>query len=854
MKHWLQMVLMALVLNSIGSAHAQVKSDLDYLPESVSFDPAVPTPESVLGYPVGTWHVRHDQLVSYLYALAKSSPRVSIEEMGRSHEQRPLLLLTFSSEQNQQQLEPIRQQHLQSLNGQQQDDLPLILWMGYSVHGDEPSGANAALLIAYYLAAAQGPEVDKLLDEAVILMEPALNPDGLSRFAQWVNMHKGKSLVADPNHREHWQHWPSGRTNHYWFDLNRDWLLLTHPESRARLIHYHKWRPHVVTDFHEMGTNSTYFFQPGVPSRKNPWTPDNNVSLTEALGEYHAKALDASRQLYFTQEGFDDFYYGKGSTYPDAHGSVGILFEQASSRGHLQESEHGELSFPQTIQNQVTTSLSTFAGALANKGALSAHLQSFADEALELAKKDDLSGYLLSESQDKSRFKALLDILQQHQIQVKGLNKSIERNGQRFAPEDSVFVPLNQPQYRLIKSIFSTRTSFADNTFYDVSNWNLPLAFNIHYEGVERGFWRKLPLTDNLPDFTPAASELADDAYAYAFSWQDSGAPALLQALLEQDIQAKVASTAFTAITSQGKVSFEPGAVVLPAALKQPQNWRDRLQQHAQQQGIKLWSVTSGLTPEGNDLGSRTMALLDAPSVLMIAGAGSSQYEAGEIWHYLDQHIGLPLTILDMDRLRSVSLSDYSHIIMADGDFSRIDEKQIKAIQDWVRQGGVLITQKRAAKWASENDLLKATFLSEKELNNSFETSGLTYADKESLAAKKRIAGAVFSAEVDLSHPLAFGYTDKTLSFLRNSTLAMHKPTKPFVTVSRYTSEPLKAGYASDELKQLLADKANLVAHKLGDGKVIGVTDNLTFRGYWYGTSRILSNAIYLSDFIDAEG
>ncbi|GGD77127.1 M14 family metallopeptidase [Lacimicrobium alkaliphilum] len=854
MGRWLQIALMAVVLSGISNVHAQVESDLDYLPDTVSYDQAVPKPESVLGYPVGTWHVRHDQLVSYMRALAQSSPRVSIEEMGRSHEQRPLLLLTFSSKKNQQQIDDIRQQHLQSLEGQNNSDLPLVLWMGYSVHGDEPSGANAALLIAYYLAAAQGPEVDKLLDEAVILMEPALNPDGLSRFAQWANMHKGENMVADANHREHWQHWPSGRTNHYWFDLNRDWLLLTHPESRARLKQYHNWRPHVVTDFHEMGTNSTYFFQPGVPSRKNPWTPDNNVSLTEAMGEYHAKALDDTQQLYFTQEGFDDFYYGKGSTYPDAHGSVGILFEQASSRGHLQESVHGELSFPQTIQNQITTSLSTFAGALANKASLSEHLQSFTDEALQLAKNDDLSGYLLTEARDKSRFKALLEILRQHQIQVKGLSKSIERNGQRFAPEDSVFVPLNQPQYRLIKSIFSTRTSFDDNTFYDVSNWNLPLAFNIEYEEVERGFWRKLPLTDSLPDFDPVLAEPAENAYAYAFSWQDSKAPALLQALLEHDTQVKIASTAFTAITPRGKVSFEPGAVLIPAALKQPEGWRDIVRQHSNQHHIKLWSVTSGLTPQGNDLGSRTMALVKQPKVMMIAGAGSSQYEAGEIWHYFDQRVGLPLTILDMDRLRSVSLSGYSHIIMADGNFSGIADKQVKAIQDWVEQGGVLITQKRAAKWASENDLLKATFMSQKELSSGFDTTKLSYADKDALEAKKRIAGAVFSAEIDPSHPLGFGYSQRALHFLRNSTLAMHVPAAPFVTVSRYTTKPLKAGYASEEMIEHMAGKANIVAHKLGRGKVIGVTDNLSFRGYWYGTSRILSNAIYLSDFIDAEG
>lgn len=311
-------------------------SDLDYLPKNISYDPKVPIPESILGAPVGEWHVRHDQLVNYMYAIANSSDRVSIVETGRTHENRPLLLLAFSSAENQQNLKSIQANHIKSIEtGASNSDSPLVIWMGYSVHGNEPSGSNAALLIAYYLAAGQGAEVESLLNDNVVLIDPSLNPDGLSRFAHWANMHKSKNLVADPNNREHIEDWPSGRTNHYWFDLNRDWLLLTHPESKARIAEYHQWRPHVLTDFHEMGPNSTYFFQPGIPSRKNPWTPDRNVELTQALANFHAQALDANKQLYFSGESFDDFYYGKGSTYPDAHGTIGILFEQSLSLIHI---------------------------------------------------------------------------------------------------------------------------------------------------------------------------------------------------------------------------------------------------------------------------------------------------------------------------------------------------------------------------------------------------------------------------------------------------------------------------------------------------------------------------------------
>ncbi|GGO71769.1 M14 metallopeptidase family protein [Bowmanella pacifica] len=826
---------------------AQVASDLDYLPNDIQYDANVPTPESVLGYPVGTWHVRHDQIVHYLYQLAESSPRVSIEEIGRSHEQRPILLLAFSSAANQQDLSTLRKTHLASLGGDKNATSPLVLWMGYSVHGNEPSGANAGLLVAYYLAAAQGPKIEKLLNDTVILLEPALNPDGLSRFAQWANMHKGLNLVSDPNHREHKEGWPSGRTNHYWFDLNRDWLLLTHPESRARISQFHQWRPHVLTDFHEMGTNSTFFFQPGIPTRKNPWTPDENVELTHELGKFHASALDAAGQLYYTQEDFDDFYYGKGSTYPDSMGSVGILFEQASSRGHLQDSIHGPLSFPATIQNQVTTSISTFDGALANAQKLKDYQRGFAAQTARLASKDDVSGYLLSEAKDKSRFKALLSILSQHQIRMHGLSKDLELEGRNYASDNTVFVPLDQPQYRLIKSIFSTRTSFNDNTFYDVSNWNLPLAFDIDFVAVEKGRWRKLPLSDSLPTLTAQPSELDAGAYAYAFSWQDSNAPKLLQSLLAKGLKVKVAGGAFTANTNQGDIAFEAGSVIIPRALAQPDGWQRLIEQASHQAGVRVWSVTSGLTAQGSDLGSRQMAMLNPPKTLLVGGEGTSQYEVGEVWHYLDQHVGLPASIIELERLHRVELAAYSHIVMVEGNYGKLSEALTDKLEAWIRQGGVLIAQKSAAKLAAQQEWLQASFVSDKEIQDVFDTKTLSFSDQEALQGKQRIAGAVFAGQVDLSHPLAFGYSDANVAFLRNSNMVMQAADKPFITVSKYKAKALQAGYASEEMQRLLSGRTNLVANKLGKGIVIGTTDNLTFRGYWYGTSRFLSNAIYLS-------
>jgi hypothetical protein len=831
------------------SAQAAAVDDAAYLPADTQYKVGVTTPTQALGASVGEWHVRHDQLANYMQLLASQSDRVSLVETGRTHENRPLYLLAFSSAENQQNLAAIQARHIQELGQSTNEDDPLIIWMGYSVHGDEPSGSNAALLIAYYLAAGESESIDQLLKDNIVLLDPSVNPDGLSRFAQWANMHKSKNLVADPNHREHQQAWPSGRTNHYWFDLNRDWLLLTHPESRARVNQFHQWRPHVLTDFHEMGTNSTYFFQPGISSRKNPWTPLKNVELTAALGDFHAAALDTTKQLYFTQESFDDFYYGKGSTYPDAHGSIGILFEQASSRGHLQDSDNGTLKFSDTIQNQVTTSLSTFTGALANKQALLDYQVDFAKQTKDLAKEDDLAGYILNEKLDQTRFSKMLEILSAHKIQYFPLSKDVKVDGQIFDTKNSMFVPLDQPQYRLIKSLFSTRKSFDDNTFYDVSNWNLPLAFNIQYQAVERQ-----PKLDKQPVETAKTvnPELSPGAYAYAFSWQDYQAPKLLQRLLANNVQVKLAGEAFFAQTTQGGMSFSAGAVIVPIALEQPENLLDIIDAQNTGLDISIHSVTSGLTRQGIDLGSRKMRNIALPKVLLVGGRGTSQYELGEVWHYLDQHVDMPVSITDLDQLGKLSLDSYTHMIWVEGTYKQVSEKTVKKIEGWLNEGGILIGQKSAANWFSDKKWLKAGFKSKNEIKLAFETTGLTYKDQEALKAKQRIAGAVFETQLDVSHPLAFGYTSTTLPMFRNSALVMRQTDKPFITVASYVKSPLMAGYAANELQQLIGGSAAIVSHNFGKGKVIGFATNVNFRGVWYGTSRLMSNAIFMAGFINA--
>ncbi|MBU2278618.1 MAG: peptidase M14 [Gammaproteobacteria bacterium] len=806
----------------------------------------ISTPAQSLGFELGQWHVRHDQIEKYFRELSQQAPQLTkLEVIGRTHEQRPLLQLTISSAANMAKLEQIRQQHLAGIdNAKASADLPLVIWLGYSIHGNEPSGANSAVKLAHYLLSSDDAEVKNWLDNAIILIQPSLNPDGNDRFALWANMHQGTSAVADPQHREHVEPWPNGRPNHYWFDLNRDWLPLQHPESQARIKQFHHWMPQVLSDFHEMGTNSSFFFQPGIPSRNNPLTPDENYRLTALMAGYHAKAFDEQGKLYYTEENFDDFYIGKGSTYPDVHGSVGILFEQASSRGHLQDSINGPLSFLTTIENQFTMSLSTLRGAVVNKQRLQQWQQQFFRESMQLAKDDPVQGYLLQGDADQSRMNELLQLLNQHQIEIYPVSSD------KTTTTEQYFVPLQQKQYRLIKAAFNTATNFRDNTFYDVSAWTLPYAFNIEYSesrkipaGVSKQRWQEKAIV---------APELTAGAYAYALRWTDQKAPVLLQDLLQQGLKVRAATRAFSAQTVEGVQLFAAGTMLIPAGL-QTQGWFALLQQAQQKSGLKLDAVTSGLTPMGQDLGSNNMVPVNLPKVLLLAGPGINSTEAGELWFNLERLGGVSPSLAEPSRFGRLDLSKYSHVVLPDGNYQSLKDSELAKLKAWVDAGGVLWAQKSAVSWLVDKGLLQVKLKSVSDLKALIRVEDAHYADKEHLAGQQRIAGAIFQTELDLSHPLTFGLPRQELPVFKNALMVMQVPEQPFVTVARYRKGKQLAGFAAPELVEQISQSAALVAHNYGKGRIIAMTDDPVFRGYFNGSSRLLINALYLGKAFDAD-
>ena len=857
-----RLLLSAVVLlATVRLASAQVELSY-YLPDDVKYDPSVPTPSSVLGWEVGTWHVRHDQLVRYFEVLAESSPRMQLQEYARTHEGRRLLLATISSPENLAKVDQIREQHLacvqQGTAVVPTADRPVITWMGYGVHGNEASASNSSLLTAYHLCAAQGPEAEQLLQDSVILVDPCINPDGNARFAQWVNMHRGEQLVADGASREHGEAWPGGRTNHYWFDLNRDWLLLTHPESRGRIAQFHRWRPNMLTDYHEMGTGSSYFFQPGIPSRQNPHTPPANLHYTRKIAGYHAKALDAIGSQYYTEESFDDFYYGKGSTYPDVHGAIGILFEQASARGHLASNTYGELSFPFTIRNQFRTSLSSMKAAMELREKLLEYQMECTRTALEQAQRDPVKGYVFGGGKDPARSMAMIDVLCRHQVEVHELGREIGP----FQPGSSWVVALNQVQYRLLKSLFDTSTRFMDNTFYDVSAWNFPYSFGNRFQPLDAAQMAGATLGARRTDAGVPAGvfEPVADATAYLFEWDSYWAPRGLQRLLAKGVKARVATRPLRAVCAEGERDFTVGTIVVPLGVQELA--RDELdalvRRLADEDGVDVYATGTGLTLDGIDLGSPNMRSVVEPRPLLLVGSGASSYEAGEAWHLCDHRYGMTVAVVDQDRFDRVDLDDYTHLVVVSGGGSGLDEAGVAAVGEWIRGGGVAVGIKGGATWLGEKFMEGRDGESDESGDESGEesaadedepsvpeTDSLTYADYERLNARHRIAGTIFQAHVDITHPLAFGYRHVELAVFRNHSNVLPRAEDPFVNVVTYTDQPLLAGYASEEAVARVAGTAVVRAEKLGRGAVVRFVDDPNFRGVWYGTNKLFANALF---------
>ncbi|SNZ00310.1 M14 metallopeptidase family protein [Flagellimonas pacifica] len=805
------------------------------------FNSSIPTPEEFLGYGIGEKHTRHDLIVNYFIKLSEVSDRASIQEYGKTHEGRKLVILTVTSPENLGNLEQLKAKHLQftdpSKNPTNYDEVPIFINLGYNVHGNEPSSSEAALLAAYTLIASNNPEILNYLNKGVIFIDPTINPDGRDRHTQWANMYQGNPLVADPQDAEHNEYWPRGRTNHYWFDLNRDWLLGINPESRGKLTWYHEWYPNVVTDFHEMGTQSSYFFEPMKDNGSlNPIMPkENYVDLNNLFGDYFSKALDSIGSFYFTKEAFDGTYPGYGSSYPDLQGGLGLLFEQASSRGHKQTTDFGEITFPFTIRNQYISSMTTIKAAVENKGMLRKYQQDFFKSALGNASKSKVKGYSFKDEYDPNRVKAFVDKLLLHKIDV-------------YKSGSSYVVPTRQPQYRMVQTMFETYAKYKDSVYYDASAWSVANFYNMDYRPVNTlNLGEKVVSTKNL--VSPGPVKKTD--YAYIIDYDDYNATAALYHLQSKGLVISSSFKPFTAKTSNGNKKFNYGALVIPVSLqKKDSDAVFKLIQEVQNKyQVPIYTTGTGYNSQGIDLGSRWVSPITKPKAAMIIGNGVRSYEAGEVWHLLDTRVHMPITKIPVRNFGWANLDKYNTLVMVSGgyDFSK---KNLEKIKSWVSKGNTLITIGTASKWAIDKELIEEK-LTEKEKDSTKTAVRKPYVNAPENIGKERVGGVILKVDLDITHPLGFGYHDSSIPVYKNNTVWLSPSKNDYATVAKYSKNPHIDGFITKKnMEENLKPSASLIVSKLGSGRVVLFADNPNFRGSWYGTNRLFLNALFLGDKI----
>lgn len=829
----------------------------EYFFGNQQFNPAIPSPEAFLGYETGSHHTRYDQLAAYFRELDRVSENAVLTIIGHTYGGRPLLVLAVSSAKNLSNLDEIRVNHLKITDPASTFDhssLPVINILGFGVHGNESSAAEAAMLTAYWLLASTGQEASNLLENGIYFIEPSRNPDGHDRHAQWVNSQKSKNLVADPADLEHNEAYPGGRGNHYWFDLNRDWLPAIHPESQARLAFYHSWVPHLTTCHHEMGTNSTFFFEPTKPiDRESPLVPQRYYEMNNRFANYYASALDHIGSRYYTKEDFDNFNPTFGSSYPDYNGSLAILFEQGSSRGFVQERAVGEITFESAIRNQLAVSLATIKASVDLKQELIENQKEFFRTAFENGARGKVKGYIFGDNHDQNRNLLFVNLLKRHRIEVYENEWSFTAGNQKYLPGRSFIVPTEQAQNRLVELFFNKDIRVPDSVFYDGSTWTVALAYGLPYAPLTdiKLFAGKKPVGEETAHF----SELPKSSVAYFIPWNDMNAAALLSSLLKKNILVFSALKPFSARIAGEVIEFGYGTLVIP--VNEQQIAGDELHKHLSDAGkkysLKVYPAETGLSAGGIDLGSSHIKPLVKPEILILTGRGISSLETGEAWYLIDNFLDMAVTRSEIANLGRLNLNRYSTIILpgTDNRFGNPlqDKSAISRLKNWIAEGGTFIALNRASEWVISSELSGEKLLVAKQDTGRYKR--IDFANQVQVEGAKVVGGTILNIDIDISHPVGFGFTRRQLPVLKNNTLALQFSANPYHTVAAFEKDPLVSGYISDDNLKHISHTSAVLVSPVQRGRIILFAFNPIHRASWHSSARLFYNSIFLGHLID---
>ncbi len=811
------------------------------------------TPSEFLPHELGEHFIQHHLVVDYFEHVGENSDHIKVEEYGRTNQNRPLILAYVSSKENLANLEQIRKNNLIRtglIKGEIKEKEPIaIVWLGFGVHGNEAGATNSSVATIYELANKNNKDVQSWLKNTVVIVDPSLNPDGYSRYAHWNTGITNRVPNPHVHSREHDEPWPTGRVNHYLFDLNRDWAWATQVETQQRLKQYKKWMPHINVDAHEQGYNDEFYFAPAAQPYHEYITNWQGDFQTE-IGLNHTKYFDKEGWLYFTREIFDLFYPSYGDTYPTFNGAIGMTYEQA---GHGQAGrailiENGDtLKLMDRIEHHKTAALSTVEVSSVNAKRLVSNFEQYFKDSNE-GKIGKYQTYIIKGSNGRTKIKELTKLLDQHQIQYgnanstsKGVNSFNFQTGKNKSisiEKDDLVVSVKQPMSVLTQVLFEPKSKIVDSLTYDITAWSLPYAYGLEAYATTQSIGVK----DTYEVDEYKKLNISETPYAYLAEWKSMQNIRFLGDILKKGIVVRAAKADFEMngkqygagtlvilkIDNQKKLGAEFDKIVQASAAKMEQ---------------ELDAAQTGFVTSGHDFGSSFVQIVKMPQVLTLSGDHVGRNDFGQVWHYFEQELQLPINVVDAHDLRSVNFGDYTTLIMPNGWYSDMDTATVEKIQSWIRSGGKLIAIGRAI-----NSLQGKPGFSIKRKTGEKASSPVAkvgcYAQQERSAIINQIPGAIYKTTMDNTHPLGFGLTDTYFS-LKTSGAAYEYLDNGW-NVGFLEENPMFSGFVGQNVQNRLQKTLSFGVQDMGRGHVIYMIDNPLFRGFWKQGQFLFGNALFM--------
>ncbi len=793
------------------------------------------SPSNFLGYEIGTQFSRHHQVVDYFtYVANYAKENVKLIEYGKTNEQRPLLLAYISTASNLKNIEQIRLEHLKNLTGEGSPN-KAIVWLSYNVHGNESVSTEVSMQTMYELLTSK----KQYLDNTIIIIDPCINPDGRDRYVNWYNQFKNKNLTTNPDSKEHHEGWINGRSNHYMFDLNRDWAWLTQVESKQRIKYYNKWLPHVHVDFHEQGVDSPYYFAPAAEPYHEAITNFQREFQT-TIGKNHAKYFDANGWFYFTKEFFDLLYPSYGDTYPIYNGSIGMTYEQGGSgrAGLAIKTNIGDtLSLKDRFNHHLTTGISTVEVSSKNAEKLNSEFKKFYQN-----KNHKYKSYVLNGNTDK--INSLTNLLDQHNIEygfgkeatLKGHLYSTNKTGNFKSSTNSLIVSTSQAKGTLVKVLFEPNAKLSDSLTYDITAWSLPYAHGL--DAIATTNTIASASSDRKID---AEISIDKNAYAYITDWNSINDAKFLASLLKENIRVRFTQKPF----SLDNTNHKRGSLIIT----KPDNSNNKeflsvLQTVSKRYNKNITSAQTGFMDSGKDLGSNSVKMISKPKIAVLSGDPTSTLRFGEIWSFFEQELDYPITILDDRYFKRINLSKYDVLILPDGfGYSEfLEGKTLDDITNWVSNGGNLIVMGKAIKNLANK---KGFDIKTKEEKKDSTISLKAYDKNERERMKDAITGAIFKTKVDITHPLGYGYNEDYFTLKLGQDAYEYLDNGNVVYLEKNNNHPV-SGFAGSEAQKRIDQTLIYGVQKNENGNIIYMVDNPLFRGFWENGKLFFANAIFM--------